>query len=259
MASVRGTMFYFADWLNDPELSLCSLAAQGLWARMFCYAGLSEARGYLLIGGKPASLQDLSTLVHQPVQEVEKLLTELEDRHVFSRDRRGVIYNRRLVRDEQIRRENSKNGRKGGNPNLSKTKEKSAPVNPTPPTPDKPISSLVLSLEEETHSKTESESDRPSVVTGHAQKPKQAVHPIPPNWQPTPEQVAFVVALGLDEFSVKRMAVAFAGYWSSGRGAGTKRSSKGWNQTWMTWAKREADNHRGSPSPSGYRPMVFEG
>ena len=64
------------------------------------------------------------------------MLQELELNGVFSRDRRGVIYCRRMVRAEKSR----SNGRLGGNPNLLKTKENKNQVgsdpNPHIPVPE---------------------------------------------------------------------------------------------------------------------------
>ncbi|MEJ0094534.1 MAG: hypothetical protein WDN46_14195 [Methylocella sp.] len=51
------------------------------------------------------------------------MLLELERNGVFSRDRKGVIYSRRIVRDEKKSSLARKNGKNGGNPSLSKQKE----------------------------------------------------------------------------------------------------------------------------------------
>jgi len=51
-----------------------------------------------------------------------ELCRRIESNGVFSRDRRGIIYSRRMVDDARKRRTAAKNGAKGGNPSLLKQK-----------------------------------------------------------------------------------------------------------------------------------------
>ena len=57
------------------------------------------------------------------------LLAELELNGVFSRDRRGRIYSRRMVRDAKRSEEGRKHGRLGGNPSLRGRKGDPATLN----------------------------------------------------------------------------------------------------------------------------------
>lgn len=114
--------FYPADWRKDPALSACSLAARGLWIELICIAHESERYGHLDINGKPMTPAQLARMVGELPATVAKLLTELEDAGVFSRDEQGCIYSRRMVADERIRNVRSDAGRLGGNPNLVKQK-----------------------------------------------------------------------------------------------------------------------------------------
>ena len=41
--------FWWRDWLTDPNLSACSLAAQGLWMRMLCIMAHSNPIGHLAL------------------------------------------------------------------------------------------------------------------------------------------------------------------------------------------------------------------
>src|SRR5690606_30968443 len=70
--------------------------------------------------------------------EAETLLEELARWGVFSRDRRGCIYSRRMVRDAKKAAIARKNGKNGGNPSLRKTKGISASDNQNPTKGDKP-------------------------------------------------------------------------------------------------------------------------
>jgi hypothetical protein len=54
------------------------------------------------------------------IDEVEGLISELEGMGVFSRNRNGVIYSRRICRDEKKRKTAQKNGKNGGNPTLKR-------------------------------------------------------------------------------------------------------------------------------------------
>jgi hypothetical protein len=62
-----------------------------------CHA--SERPGYLLVNGAPPTVNELADMLGKTTaKEINKLLTELEVRRVFSREN-GVIYSRRMVRD----------------------------------------------------------------------------------------------------------------------------------------------------------------
>ena len=81
---------------------------------MLCIAAKSGRYGFVLLGGKPPSTEDLARLVGAPVEEVAAMIEELECRGIFSRDRNGTIYCRRMVRDERERPAKIKAGKIGG-------------------------------------------------------------------------------------------------------------------------------------------------
>ena len=114
MSGLPWGKFYWGDWENDPGLRVCSLAARGLWMNMLCIAAKSGRYGFVLLGGKPPSTEDLARLVGAPVEEVAAMIEELECRGIFSRDRNGTIYCRRMVRDERERPAKIKAGKIGG-------------------------------------------------------------------------------------------------------------------------------------------------
>jgi len=102
-----------------------------------CIAAEADPIGYVLVNGRPLTTTDLARLTGEPEAAVQSALAELERNGVFSRDRSGRIYNRRMVRDAKERSKNQKNGRLGGNPTLCNTTEKSLVVNPPDNQPDK--------------------------------------------------------------------------------------------------------------------------
>jgi hypothetical protein len=71
-----------------------------------------------LVSGRPVTAAQLANLVGGPGGEVEAQLDELEEAGVFSRDDGGVIYSRRMRRDEEKARKDRANGKAGGNPAL---------------------------------------------------------------------------------------------------------------------------------------------
>lgn len=124
------TQFYWSDHSDDKGLKLCSLAAQGLWMRMLCVAADHEPIGFVAVGKRKLELADIATLGGVEPAQAEALLGELERNRVFSRDRKGCIYSRRMVRDAQSSAKNRRNGKKGGNPSLLKDAGKLPPDKP---------------------------------------------------------------------------------------------------------------------------------
>jgi len=137
--------FYPGDWRRDPALSICSLAARGLWIDLMCLAHESAEYGVLSINGNPMTDQQIARVVGESVATVAKLSHELESCGVFSRTEKGAIFSRRMVRDEQLRSiraaggEGGKkfgvlgaeHGKKGGRPR-NVTGDKKPPLQPPP-------------------------------------------------------------------------------------------------------------------------------
>lgn len=125
--------FYPADWRKDPALSSCSLAARGLWIELMCIAHESDRYGYLSVNGRPMGSAQLARMVGESPAILAKLMAELEDAAVFSREADGTIYSRRMVKDERIREVRAAAGKKGGNPNLlGDLVNQNGKQNPTP-------------------------------------------------------------------------------------------------------------------------------
>jgi hypothetical protein len=101
MSGMRWGKWVWSDWLSDPALSSCSLAAQGLWMRMLCIMARSDPVGHLALPLDRARLSEakqVSRMCSAHGRHVDVLLQELETRGVFSRQD-GVIISRRMVRD----------------------------------------------------------------------------------------------------------------------------------------------------------------
>lgn len=143
--SMPWAKFFWTDYAADPQLKLCSFAAQGLWMRMLCIAAEHEPAGYVAINGRGLDPIGICRITGGALAEVEGLLVELEQNGVYSRDRRGWIYSRRMINDAKMRRKASEAGKKGGNPRLRKDTENQPPLkgevkgeDNQPPKPQKP-------------------------------------------------------------------------------------------------------------------------
>jgi hypothetical protein len=129
------TKFYWSDWESDPALRLCSLAAQGLWMGMLCIASAHDPIGYVAVAGRGLDETALARMTGCPESEVADLLGELDRNGVFSRDRTGRIYSRRMVSDAKKASIARKNGKQGGNPSLTKQRGNPSSDNPPDKTP----------------------------------------------------------------------------------------------------------------------------
>ena len=110
--------FFPSDWRSDSALRSCSAAARGLWIDMIAFMHEADPRGSLLIGGQSPTPAKLAALCAMTVDETVVLLAELEGAGVFSRKKNGIIFSRRMERDEAVSRKASLSGRMGGNPVL---------------------------------------------------------------------------------------------------------------------------------------------
>ena len=128
--------WYWSDWRSDPRLRMCSLAARGLWAEMLALMQEAEPYGHLVVNGLAPTDTQLAVLAGAPPEQIPDLLGELESTGVFSRTQKGVIYSRRMTRDERKSRKARLNGKTGGNPSLGKGKGNSASDNPPLKPPD---------------------------------------------------------------------------------------------------------------------------
>lgn len=82
---------------------------------MLCLMHESVRRGYLQHAtGKPVTAEQLARMTGCSTDEVSRLLQELSDSGVFSCTEHGVIYSRRIVKEEKKRELCSQAGKRGG-------------------------------------------------------------------------------------------------------------------------------------------------
>jgi hypothetical protein len=122
LAGLPYSKFFWNDYAGDQELRLCSLAAQGFWMRLLCIAGQSIETGFVLLNGKKPTDEDLVKVTGATLEEVVSLRRELIAKGVCSKDRRDVLYCRRMVNEEKKRSKSRDGGKIGGPASLDKQK-----------------------------------------------------------------------------------------------------------------------------------------
>ena len=259
--------FYPGDWRKDVQLRSCSVAARGLWIDLMCVMHSCEPYGHLALNGKPMTPANISGQTGVPAAQVRKLLDELIENGVARINAEGLVYSKRMVNDERIRNARAEGGKAGAEHGSKGAEHGSKGGRPKA---DKGGSETPLQLTLEpppsSSSSSSSSSSQPSVVVGGAAPsaaPSPAPEPAPPfdgnnaetlngkavvtlatNWD-LPEQWGLdAEALGWQPRDVLREAEKFRQYWTAGRGTGTRRSVKGWRQTWSNWLEKAARDRR---------------
>ncbi len=119
MSKLPAIQFYVGDWRKDNGIQSMDYFTRGLWFEMLMVMHESEPRGYLLINGKKPTDEQLVKLFGLDKQILTTQITILLDAGVASKDpATGVIFNRRMVRDEEVRKVRAECGKLGGNPRL---------------------------------------------------------------------------------------------------------------------------------------------
>ena len=119
MSKLPSFQFYPSDWLTDPALRSVSAEARGLWVDILCLMFNGERRGYLQINGLAPTVEQIARMCNATPEEVRRGFNELDKAAVFSKSADNVIFSRRMVKDEKIRRTRRVIGKLGGNPNFS--------------------------------------------------------------------------------------------------------------------------------------------
>lgn len=109
MSKLPAIQFYPGDWRKDVGVQSLTFHDRGVWFEMLMLMHESPVRGKLMIGGKAASDELISSVLHIDLETFRGTVTTLLDRGICDRDSRtGALMNRRMVRDEQDRSKNRK-------------------------------------------------------------------------------------------------------------------------------------------------------
>jgi len=211
--------FYPADWRKDAALQSCSLAAQGLWINLMCIAHECDPYGHLTINGSPMSAPQIGRLVGLSAKETDTLIAELRDALVCDFTAGGVMFSRRMVRDERLRNVRAESGRLGGNPALLGNKDKHE-VNQTDNRRAKQVPTPSSSSSSSSSEKERARGTR-----------------LPPDWVPEPE---FAESVGLTNGRASAELAKFRDYWAAQ--PGQKGVKTDWSATWRNWVRRASES-----------------
>jgi hypothetical protein len=138
--------FFPDNWLSDERLNLCSLGAQGLWIKLLCLMHKNVRRGCLeQANGNPLSNEQIARFAGCSTEEAAQLLQQLQTAGVYSVFDNGVIYSRRMVKDEKLRTVRAKSGRKGGLKSKSLLKQNNEQKSSKQASKVSPLSSCISS------------------------------------------------------------------------------------------------------------------
>ena len=251
--------FYPADWQADQALRICTLAARGLWIECMAIMHRASPYGHLLVNGQAPTDTQLGVLVGAPPDQIPDLIRELESAGSFSRTRAGVIYSRRMTRDEKLSRLAVKNGKFGGNPSLSKDLGFTTPDNPLHKPPDK-----AQRLDARSQIKEEPplpSGASPQLFPDNPKPPKRKSNGttrgtlLPDDWQPSDGDRDFAAGRGLEGDDLKDQIANFIDYRKSV--SGKNAYSRDWSRTYRNDVRRIAgrkkqpgggQNRQGPPS-----------
>lgn len=109
MPKEPGFYFYNGEWKRETSLALVTKAAKGCWMDMLVLLSECPVRGkFAHSDGRPWTREEIATAIglgagQTDISENMRCIEELLQRQVCSIDKRGAIFNRRMVRDQKIR------------------------------------------------------------------------------------------------------------------------------------------------------------
>lgn len=224
MSDLPWSKFFWSDWESDEGLRQCSLAAQGLWMRMLCICAKGDPPGYLAIAGNPLDVSGVAKAAGISMSEAETLMVELDQWGVFSRDRKGRIYSRRMVRDQKRSRDGKKYAKRRWSQGTDNKKEL-----PLPNGSPKGVPKL---------QNPEAREEKKQVSPVPKSSSRKATR-LPSDWQPTAGDLAFARQEGLSDREAQREAEKFRDYWLAKAGSGGTKLD--WSRTWNNWVRTAAE------------------
>lgn len=254
MAKNPAALWYFNDWENDPELRTCSLAAQGLWKRMLCIAARSPEPGFVLMLGQNCSAANLPSALESTVGHaattIAPLIDELLAKGAASRDRRGIVYCRRMVRAAAVSQKRSESGKKGADVTNGKDRgNEGLPRQNGGKDDGKPPGKRAASSRLQDSNASTEPSDEGSERTQaredeHARRRKPRPQPLSADWRPDGAERRYATDRGLDPDAE---AESFRDYY-----IGRAIEWAVWTRAWQGWCRRAVEMRR---QPRGNAPI----
>ena len=106
--------FYPGDWWKDSGVQSLDHFHKGVWFEMLLIMFDSSERGRLLLNGRAMSSKELAKLLALDEEVLASAIQVLLDAGVCRQNENGILYNERMIRDEQKRQNKIKAGRAGG-------------------------------------------------------------------------------------------------------------------------------------------------
>ena len=123
--------FYTGDWRKDPCVQALDHEHKGVWIDLLCIMNETSERGRLVLpNGTPMPDDAIARNLGLDEAKWKQTRSKLLALGVASEDEDGVLYNRRIVRDDAIRQVRAEAGRKGGQaskPKQTRSKSKAKP------------------------------------------------------------------------------------------------------------------------------------
>lgn len=260
MAERPWLKWYPADWRADPKLRACEPISRYVWMEMLGLMHEAEPYGHLILSGRAMDYRTLSRLIGVDLGEVKRAVKELEDRGVFSRTDGGVIFSRRMIRDEQKRKTRQENGSRGGSPILIEQRDRRCLDNHLDNQQDKPQRPEARDQILDADASREGARARPPPPLllvadrgttdeegGHARRAKRKTR-LAADWQPDCQDCDYAAARGHDGGWIGEQADAFRDYH-----AAKATTAADWHASWRTWVRHaeqfeERDRARSSRS-----------
>lgn len=120
MSKLPSMQFYPGDWRKDPGVQALDYETRGIWLELILLMFESKERGKLTLNGKPMPDNAVASILGLSIQKWTESKSKLIDYGVASLDEDGAIICRRMLRDEENRKQRSIDGSTGGNPALTK-------------------------------------------------------------------------------------------------------------------------------------------
>lgn len=258
--------FYPGDWQSDLKLRRCSPAARGVWVDILCAMHDSDD-GYGLLRWP---LREIARTVGAAMAHVNELVdkgvlrgsdAEIAEPFVYvprsgRKDGAPVTliaaqpgplwYSKRLVKDEHVRTIRGESTRFGDDgkpsPKPPKGDGTSSPSSSSPPGLNtKPATQVPGSGKNALHPPNpppDFDGSNAQALNGRRISALSKAFDLPGDWGLDAE------ALGFRPDEVMHEAEKFRQYFVAGKGAGKRRTVRGWRQSWSTWLGKAAEGRR---------------
>jgi hypothetical protein len=111
--------WYPSDWLRDPAVRALTLEARAVWFDLLMHMHACEPRGKLVLNGAAIPDDALANMLGLDKQILTTHLKQILTLGVAGIEpSTGIIFSRRMMRDEELRQIRAKAGKLGGNPRL---------------------------------------------------------------------------------------------------------------------------------------------